>query len=254
MPHRFRLLRTGAGTAAFNMGLDEAVLESVASGSAEPTLRFYSWTPPAVTIGYFQGMEEEIDIAACARNGIDAVRRLTGGGAVLHQHEITYSVILPESHPLADPVILRSYERLCAGIVAGLARLGVAAEFAPINDIAASGRKVSGNAQTRKLGCILQHGTVLLDLDVGLMFDILKVPAEKMRGKLVADVKARVVGLAGLLGRPVGFAEAEEALRMGFASALDLDLVPAAPTAAELERARDLAVTRFSSREWNFRR
>jgi len=255
MEHPFRLLRSGYGSARFNMGLDQAILEAVSEGRAAPTLRLYAWKPAAVSIGYFQGMDEEVDTAACAERGIDVVRRITGGGAVFHHAEITYSVVIPESHPLVGGTILDSYGRLCSGIVAGLAVLGVDASFAPINDIVSGGRKVSGNAQTRKLGCLLQHGTVLLSVDVDLMFQLLKVPSEKAKGKLIQDVKERVRGLDLLLGRPVSYEEAENALAAGFARALSLDYSGEGRVSeAELARAEALAEERFASRTWNFRR
>ncbi|MDR1862657.1 MAG: lipoate--protein ligase family protein, partial [Treponema sp.] len=162
--HPFRLLRSGYHDCYYNMALDEALLEGVASGASLPALRFFGWKPPAVSLGYFQGLEEEVDLEACRRRGVDVVRRISGGGAVFHQAEITYSLIMPLSHPLAGATITESYRVLCAGVAAGLGRLGVEAVFAPINDILAGGRKISGNAQTRRKGCLLQHGTVLLDL------------------------------------------------------------------------------------------
>jgi lipoate-protein ligase A len=252
----FRLLQSGYHNCFYNMGLDEALLEAVSSGSSLPALRFYGWNPPAVSVGYFQGLEEEVDLDACRRRGIDVVRRISGGGAVFHCAEITYSLIMPLGHSLAGPSILESYKTLCAGVIAGLGRLGVEALFAPINDILAGGRKISGNAQTRRKGCILQHGTVLLDLDPQLMFSLLQVPREKLRGKLIEDIKERVTSLNALLGRPVSFDEASAALAQGFKEALSLDFVSieTAPSPAEEERARSLGETKFASPEWLYRR
>lgn len=254
MAHAFRLLTTGEGSAAFNMGLDEAILASVSKGAAEPTLRLYAWKPSAISIGYFQGLSEEVDLDACRANGVDVVRRITGGGAVFHQAEITYSVVIPEGHPLFVRSVLASYERVCAGVIAGLGVLGVQASFAPINDIVSAGKKVSGNAQTRKMGCLLQHGTVLLDVDVELMFDLLKVPAEKAKGKLIEDVKQRVTGLRALRGAAVPYAEAETAMAKGFAEALGLDLTPSRPTSAEAERAAAIAAEKFATEAWTSKR
>ncbi len=272
---RFRLLETGAHDAAFNMALDEAVLEAVAAGASPPTLRFYSWTPPAISIGYFQGMREEIDLAACERLGVEAVRRVTGGGAVFHNAEVTYSVVMREGHELAPVDILESYRLICAGLIAGIGRLGVNASFAPINDIVAFApgttpgaahnptpgapppgepKKISGNAQTRRKGCLLQHGTLLLDVDVETMFELLLVPQEKLKGKLIADVKQRVVGLRSLLSREVGYREAVDALIQGFGSAWGAELERGEPRADELERASVLAKERYRTEAWKFRR
>jgi len=250
----FRFLETGAHAAAFNMGLDEAVLESVSSGAEPPTVRLYAWKPRAVSIGYFQGVRDEVDLARCAELGVDVVRRLTGGGAVFHADELTYSVVVPDTHPLARGEILESYRSLSAGVIAGLAELGVAAEFAPLNDIVSGGKKLSGNAQTRRLGCVLQHGTVLLGVDPEAMFTVLLVPNEKLKGKLIADVKARVSSVSAMLGRTVGYEEAMPAFARGFGAALGGLGTLSQPSGAELDRARLHAAERFSSETWTFRR
>jgi lipoate---protein ligase len=252
--HRFRLLETGSDRAFHNMGLDEAILKSVATGTSIPTLRLYGWKPEAISLGYFQGARDEVDVEACFREGVDIVRRITGGGAVFHAAEVTYSIVVPEGHRLAPSSILDSYALICAGIVQGLKSLGAIAEFAPINDIVCGGRKVSGNAQTRKLGCLLQHGTILLDVDVDRMFSLLRVPKEKSSGRLISEAKARVTSLSAVLGRAIGFEECSKALAEGFATALDLDLEPETPSAGELALAESLAADKFSTDSWTFRR
>jgi lipoate-protein ligase A len=257
-----RLLDTGAAPGCENMGVDEAILRAVAEGLSPPTLRFYRWSPPCVTVGYFQSMEAEVDLEACRAAGIDAVRRLTGGGAVFHDAEVTYSVVVPEGGPLSPPDILESYRRVCAGLVEGLAELGVDAAFSPINDIAVGGKKVSGNAQTRKSGCLLQHGTVLLDVDPERMFSLLKVPSEKLKGKLIEGAKARVTSLGAILGREVGYAEAVRALATGFARAWVRSpslpegaiLRPGTLSERESVEARTFASGRFSDPAWNLKR
>jgi lipoate-protein ligase A len=253
-PFPFRLLDTGRRGGFYNMGLDEAVLEAVSRRESPPTLRLYGWDPPAVSVGYFQGLEEEVDLRACEARGVEVVRRVSGGGAVFHQAELTYSIVMPEGHPLAGNTLQESYGTLCAGIVEGLAILGVAARFAPVNDIIAGDRKISGNAQTRRAGCVLQHGTVLLDLDVDLMFELLRVPSEKMKGRLIADVKSRVTSLRAL-GAAFSFGEAAAALAEGFRRALGLDFSgPQEPSPAEEARARELGREKFSSARWLYRR
>jgi lipoate-protein ligase A len=252
---KLRLVESGAASpGALNMGTDEALLGSVSRGESPPLLRLYRWSPPCVTVGYFQSLEAEVDLGACADAGVDAVRRLTGGGAVFHEAEITYSVIVPLGHPLAPDDILESYRRICLGLVRGLGLLGVEASFAPINDIVSGGKKVSGNAQTRRSGCLLQHGTLILDLDLERMFSLLKVPAEKAKGRLIEDVKARVTSMRGLLGRELPFEEAAEALKRGFSEGWAAELSPEPLSAKEGAEARRLAAERFSSPEWNRRR
>ncbi|GHV61340.1 octanoyltransferase LipM [Spirochaetia bacterium] len=255
-PYPFRLLKTGLRDGFYNMALDEALLEAVSRGASLPVLRFYGWTPPTVSLGYFQGIREEVDLDACKRHGVGVVRRISGGGAVFHQAELTYSIIMKETHPLAGNDIQASYATLCAAIVAGLAHLGVASQFVPINDIIAGGRKISGNAQGRRKGCVLQHGTILLENDLDLMFELLRVPSEKIRGKLIADVKERVTSLKALLGRSVSFDEAAAAMTAGFKEALSLELVetPVSAPLPERDRARELAATKFAAPEWLYSR
>ncbi|TXT49266.1 MAG: lipoate-protein ligase A [Spirochaetes bacterium] len=254
MPHKIRLLETGFADAYFNMGLDEAILESVSRGDALPTLRFYGWNPKAISIGYFQGARQELDVKACSSKGVDIVRRITGGGAVFHDSELTYSIVIPETHPLARASIIDSYGWICSGLVRGFEILGLKTQFSPINDIVWEGKKISGNAQTRRLSCILQHGTVLLDVDVDEMFSLLLVPKEKAAGKMIADVKERVCSLSIALGRKVGFKETQDAMRQGFGQALDMDFSKEEPRAGEVERACRLGTEKFSSESWIYKR
>ncbi len=248
MTMEFRLLNTGAGSAAMNMAIDEAVLEHVALGAVKPTLRFYGWSPAAVTIGYFQSLLEEVDLEACKKHDIQYVRRITGGGAVLHEHEITYSIHIPEKNPILPNGILESYRKISEGIIRGLGILHLDAQFVPLNDIVlkdptANGmlKKISGNAQTRKKEVILQHGTILLKVDVEKMFEILKVPNEKMKGKLIEDVKQRVTSISWVLGREVMFEEAAKIFTQGFMDAFgQTSFTPSELTHEELDRARAL--------------
>jgi lipoate-protein ligase A len=260
-PYPMRLLQTGFHDCYYNMGLDEALLESVAQGDSPPVLRFYGWEPEAVSVGYFQRLEEEVNTWACKDRGVGVTRRISGGGAVFHHAELTYSIILPVSHPLAGTSIHDSYHILCEGVVRGLALLGLAARFAPINDIICGDRKISGNAQTRRMNTVLHHGTVLLDLDADLMFSLLRVPEEKIKGRLIQDVKERVTSLRGQ-GVSKGFVETGAAMIEGFRQALDLEFTaplsapayPGGPAPVEDERARELAVKRFASPGWLHKR
>lgn len=247
------------------MAIDEALIENVASGASKPTLRLYGWKPAAVSIGYFQSLIEEIDVEACKRMDIDIVRRMTGGGAVFHDTEITYSIHIPEKTGLVPKGILESYRAVSEGVIQGLAMLGVAAQFIPLNDLVAPYnfpgadgthtiqlRKISGNAQTRKQGVIVQHGTILLSVDVEKMFSILKVPDEKMKGKLIADIKQRVAGLDQIVGRNVSFDEAEKAFIEGFKKAFPgEDFAADELSATELERAHFLAREKYGTAGWN---
>ena len=252
----FRFIDLEEHTAFENMAIDEAIMLAIQEDKAPQTLRLYRWNPSAVSIGTFQGMMDEVDVDFCESIGIDFIRRITGGGAVYHDYEgeITYSIIMPKDHRLAPNDILESYRLLCGGIVKALEHLGIKSEFKPINDVDVGGRKVSGNAMTRRHGCVLQHGTILLDLDVNLMFTILKVPQEKISDKMIADVKERVTSIRDILGRDVQINELKDALRLGFSEALDIKLIPSKLSAEEQNTSKRLALEKYSSHEWNFSR
>lgn len=251
---KWRLLLTGHNDAATNMSIDESVMVFVGQGKALPTIRLYGWSPPAVSIGYFQGLAEEVDLLMCEKYGIDYIRRITGGGAVFHEHEVTYSLSIPESSLLIPSNVLESYKVICQGIVEGLAELDVKSKFVPLNDIIVDGKKISGSAQTRRSRTILQHGTVLIDTDVEKMFSILKVPSEKLKDKLISDVKQRVTSLKSTLAREVEFNEVCAALSKGFERALDIELEEGELTSSELSLSLDIKKDRYSSSEWNHRR
>lgn len=257
MSHPFRLLNTGFHDAYYNMALDEALLESAAGGP--PVLRFFGWNPPAVSVGYFQGLREEVDTEACRRRGFDLVRRISGGGAVLHKSELTYSIAMSLDHPLAKSDLGESYRLLCLGLLEGLKRLGIDAVFSGINDILAGGKKVSGNAQTRRAGCLLQHGTVILDNNVDVMFEVLRVPEEKIKGKLIEEVKERVTSMKALLGKELSFDAAAAAFTEGFKTALDMEFgafgtESFSVSAEEDGKARALAAGKFSTEAWIYKR
>lgn len=254
MREQWRLLKTGFNTAAFNMALDRAVVVANSMGNVPPTVRFYGWKPPAISIGYFQSLKEEVDLDNCRRYGVDYVRRITGGGAVFHEDEVTYSIVIPESHPEMPKSIMKSYGRICGALIKGLKHLGIESEYVPINDIVAGGRKISGNAQTRKNRTVLQHGTILMDVNVDKMFALLKVPNEKIKDKLIADVKQRVTSIKHLLGEDTSFEKAAEAMKSGFEEEFNIELVEGTLTEEEIELTKKFERECFAAREWNHRR
>ncbi len=236
--------------AATNMALDEAIMERVRLG-ADPTIRFYSWNPSAISIGYFQGYTNEVNEQACRSSGIDIVRRITGGGAVYHDRngEITYSLIAPEKIYPSD--IAASYGIICGHIVEALASIGIAARFSPVNDVVVNERKLSGNAQTRKKGVLLQHGTILYSVEVEKMFSLLNVPNEKMRDKLVKSVMKRVSSVKEQNPR-ISREQLGQALFHAFTKGkkwLEGDYLP-----EELSTAREIARIRYSDRGWTTQR
>jgi lipoate-protein ligase A len=255
MKQERRLLLTGAKTAFENMAIDEAILRSVVAGKSNSTLRFYQWEPSAVSIGYFQGIEQEVDLDVCAQQNVDVIRRLTGGGAVYHDREgeVTYSLIIKENYPGIPKKVLDSYAVLCGGLIAGFEILGSDAMFKPINDIIVGQKKISGNAQTRRFGGILQHGTLLCDVNPQRMFSLLKVPDEKIRDKLIQGVEERVTAIRRELGG-VDNATVIQAMITGFAHTLDINLVEGTLTDEELAVASQLRAEKYETETWNYKR
>jgi len=249
---KVRFLDTGYHSAAWNMGLDESILHHVSEGESPATLRLYGWKPAAVSIGYFQSLAEEVDVEACHRKGVDVVRRITGGGAVYHDKEITYSLIAAEDELPKD--VLESYQLICSGLIKGLEMLGVTASFAPLNDIITGDKKISGNAQTRRMNCVLQHGTILLDVDVTEMFTLLRVSDEKMRDKMIKVVEDRVTSVKDVLNEETPYSKASAAFKNGFTKALELELEDSELLKSEVMLADEFMNTKYSSVKWNNKR
>jgi lipoate-protein ligase A len=255
MKDTWRLIDMRIEDAPTQMAIDEAIAMARIKEKTPNTIRLYRWNPSAVSIGYFQSVEKEVNLPACEEHGVDVIRRITGGGAVYHDYdgEITYSLVAPEADPKMPADILASYELICGAIANGLATLGVEAEFKPVNDIVTRGKKISGNAQTRRHGVVLQHGTVLVDTDIRRMFQVLRVSDAKISDKLIKAVEDRVTNLRRYLGRQVGFDEARDALIKGFEETFDIALQPGELTKAENRLVKRLH-EKYSSREWVFQR
>ena len=249
---KWRLIELEANDAFMNMAIDEAISHAVAKGLSLPTIRFYTWKPSAVSIGCFQGMNDEINVARCRELGVDFIRRRTGGGAVYHDEkgEITYSVIAPEK--IMPKGITESYHLICGWIVDSLKRMGIDSEFKPINDVVVSGngKKISGNAQTRRDGVLLQHGTILFDVDIDKMFSLLKVGQEKIADKMIADVKQRVTSVRQCC--EASKMELYEALTEGFTEGKEYEIGKLSQE--EMIEASMLVETRYIQDDWNFMR
>ena len=254
MKEQWRLLKTEENSAFTNMAIDKAVMVSCSRGKVPPTVRFYTWKPPAISIGYFQSLNEEVDLDACKSLGVEFVRRITGGGAVFHDKELTYSIIIPESNLKVPKNILESYRRICGAVIKGLKHLWIESKYAPINDIIVNNKKISGSAQTRKSKTVLQHGTVLLDVDVDKMFKLLKVPNEKIKDKLIADVKQRVTSIKHISDNNVTFNETSDAMKIGFEEEFDIELVNGILTKEEISLTSKFEKECFSTTEWNYKK
>ena len=243
---QWRILRYETHPAKMNMAIDEAVAEMLSFNEASPTIRFYGWNPSAVSIGCFQGLEDEVDTKECAALGIDIVRRRTGGGAVYHDREgeITYSIICPEA--MVDSDINAAYRQICGWLVNALKMVGIAAEFRPINDITVDGKKISGSAQTRRSGIFTQHGTILYSVDPDLMFKVLKVDREKAASKGTNKLSDLVTSVS----KESKASKNEVLAALVYAFAEGKDWYLGALSQDELARAGAIADERYGSDVW----
>lgn len=270
----WRLISSDPADAAANMAIDEAIMARHGQGFVPPTLRFYSWEPPAVSIGYFQSLSGEVDLDACRRLGIGWVRRPTGGRAVLHHREVTYSIVIREE--LLPGNVIETYRVISQGLLAGLRTLGADAFLADPSgqsieekmqslgsgacfdspsfyELVVGGKKVVGSAQTRKDGVILQHGSILLDLDSGLLFEVLRTPPG-VQERIQRAFERKASSLGRELGRSLAWSEVQAAVAAGFTSALNLRLTPGDLTAPEWDLAGDLLKGKYSQDHWNYRK
>lgn len=271
MADNWRLIINEPFTGAMNMALDEAIMKAVADGQAPPTVRFYRWNPPAVSLGYFQSLAKEVDLEACRANNVDVVRRLTGGRAVLHYHELTYSLVAPEHNPKVAGSILQSYLSISRGLLAGLLNLGVKAELAEgkkLNtfnsaacfdapswyEMVVEGKKLIGSAQTRRNGCILQHGSVLVRLNADLLFSVLNFKDDKVRDRAKGLFMLKATSLADVLGYSPDFEVLCGSFKTGFASELGINLIEEQLSKDEIGWARELSVNKYETEQWNCRK
>lgn len=257
----WRLIRSEPADGATNMAVDETVLRAVAHGEVPPTLRLYAWEPPSLSLGRGQPADD-VDRRAVRDGGYGLVRRPTGGRAILHVDELTYSVIIPQSDPRVAGSVVESYRRLSAALVRALELLGVphivadqrveeAGEEGPVcfevpsdYEITAAGKKLVGSAQMRAQGVVLQHGAVPLHGDIARICPLLAQHPDPVR------VRARATTVERALGRRVSWDEAAEALARGFAETLNLELKPANLTPQERAAARALRAEKYAASDW----
>lgn len=265
---RWRLFVEPPRDGPFNMAIDEAILEAVGRGQAPPTLRLYRWIRPCLSLGYAQPASDA-DRERLQARGWQIVRRMTGGRAILHTDELTYSVTLPIGHPLASGSIVESYRRLSKGLLAALERLGLAAgaekraqaingsSKAPIcfevpsdYEITANGKKLVGSAQVRKQNGLLQHGTLPLEGDVTRICDALRFEGDAARQSARERMRARATTFAESAGFPANWEQAAEAMIAAFAETFEITLAPETLSAVEINRAEKLCISRYAHENW----
>jgi len=271
---QWRLLMTEPLDGPLNMAIDEAILREVALGQSPPTLRFFDWTPACLSLGYAQP-DADADLARLQERGWDIVRRPTGGKAILHTDELTYSVITPQTDPRMEGGIVESYRRLSLGLVRGLELMDLIARNdkvyangespenttgltttskdnpvcfeVPSNyEITVIGKKLIGSAQARKQGVVLQHGSLPLTGDIARICDALTFPDEEAREIAKERVRARAITLESALGEVISWERAANAMKHGFRETLNLEFQTGSLSENEWTRARELKESRYS--------
>lgn len=268
----WRLILSGPANGDWNMALDEAILASVANNNAMPTLRLYAWHPACLSLGQAQP-STDVDRLELAKRGWDLVRRPTGGRAILHTDELTYSISAPQEEPRVAGSILESYRRLSLALIAALEILGVRASAdqqytlpvgaqpngavcfeVPSNyEITVNGKKLIGSAQARRFGGVLQHGSLPLFGEITRITQVLAFPDDASRNTASQRLLAHATTVDTILGRAPSWDETAAAFRLGFEQVLNLELIEEQPVEQELARARELVETKYGSDEWTLR-
>ncbi len=231
----WNLIDTGFNTGAYNMAFDEDLLTRAQARESVPVLRLYGWSPAAVSLGRFQKIEEAVNVTACKELGVDIVKRVTGGRAVLHRDELTYSIIARTDNTLFPNSILETYKLIARGMLAGFGNLGIRAEMVSRGgrnahlvkgnsddaacfsspswyEILVAGKKIAGSAQRRIPGAFLQHGSILIQYDRSLESRII-------RSRCTNDV---VTCIRRETGRDISLDCVKQAFVKGFSDALDI--------------------------------
>ena len=271
-PSAWRLILTESAHGDWNMAVDEAILESVCRRDVLPTLRLYSWRFPCLSLGYAQPFAD-VDYTATINHGWEVVRRPTGGRAILHTDELTYSVIAPLNDPLVYGSIIESYQRISQALLGALQRIGLPAradreyqhkvaetkivpvcfEVSSNYEITVAGKKLVGSAQARRKGGVLQHGSLPLYGDLTRITQILIFPDENSRSTAAHRLLERASTVEMILGKVIPWQTAAEAFENAFRDCLNLSLVSGELTQTELKRADELVVQKYGNPVWTRR-
>lgn len=267
---RWRLLRHAPASGARNMAVDEAILEMARKGGAMSTLRLYDWQPACLSLGVAQPIED-VDFDGLRANDWDVVRRPTGGRAILHTDELTYSVIGPSEEPRLAGGVLESYKRISGALLNSLKFLGlpvshqssptlngsdtnpVCFEVPSDYEITLGGKKLIGSAQARRKGGVLQHGSLPLHGDIARITLALHYANEAEREASAQRVRGRAATVEEGLHRRVEWKEAADAFVQGFAETLNIEFVEGELSSEEEEAADRWATERYAQSEWTER-
>ncbi|MFD7066958.1 biotin/lipoate A/B protein ligase family protein [Streptomyces sp. NPDC059913] len=249
----WQLIHEPPQSPALHMALDEVITTEVAAGRRPPTLRVWEWDSPAVIIGSFQSLRNEVDPGGVERHGVTVVRRVSGGGAMFVEpgNTITYSLSVPEAL-VSGLSFADSYAYLDDWVLGALGDMGIRAWYQPLNDIATEAGKIAGAAQKRMVGpdggpgAVLHHVTMSYDIDADKMLDVLRIGKEKLSDKGTKSAKKRVDPLR----RQTGLAREQVIENMIASFRNRYGLTGGEVTAEEMARAETLVRTKFATDEW----
>ena len=255
----WRTLKLETHNAYTNMAIDEAILTARMKNLTPNTIRFYRWNPSAISIGKFQNIEKEVQLDNCKKHGVDVVRRITGGGTVYHDThgEITYSVIASKEDLEAED-IAAVYAKIYAGLAEALKILGLTTDFNEGNakacpNLMVNGKKISGSAQSHKGDIVLQHGTLLLEVDLERMFTFLQIPSTRTCMEIVSVAENKITSIRKELGKEVSEAEVHQAQIRGFEKSLNIQLANRELTPYEHNLVERLRREKYVTENWNFK-
>ncbi|REE91703.1 lipoate-protein ligase A [Paenibacillus taihuensis] len=269
------------------MAIDEAISIAHSEGAVAPTVRFYGWNPASLSIGYFQHAEKEVDFRALREHGLGFVRRSTGGRAVLHDQELTYSIVVSEGYPGMPANLAEACAELSRGLLIGVQRLGLdttmtgqideteeqsgserVSERKPLTaacfdapskyELLVDGRKIAGSAQMRGNGVIMQHGSILLELDDEKLFSVLRFGGPDIKQRMRKLFGRKAASINDCLRRrempPVSVQRLEQVFRDSFAEGLNVEFMDGQLTEGELELAAKLSREKYGADNWNYLR
>ena len=245
--HDWQLIHAPAQSPILHMALDEVLTDEVSAGRRGPTLRIWEWASPAVVIGRFQSLRNEVDAEAAERYGIEIVRRISGGGAMFIEpgNTITYSIYAPLSM-VAGMSFQEAYAHMDAWVIQALAAMGIKAWYQPLNDITSASGKIAGAAQARRGKAVLHHVTMAYDIDATKMLEVLRIGREKLSDKGTTSAQKRVDPLRS----QTGLSRDDVIANMLYMFRRQYGLTNDSLRPDELERAHALAISKFASDEW----
>ncbi|HEX6593157.1 MAG TPA: lipoate--protein ligase family protein [Bacillota bacterium] len=265
MQEQWGFLDSGCLDAAVNMALDESLLKWHSEGKIPPTLRFYGWKKPSLSVGRFQNVEQMIDFDGIKRHKCQFVKRLTGGSGVLHDDELTYSIVISEQRSYIPKSIRKAYYHLSKGLLEGYKNLGIQASYTAPKDkerdkqsavcfekpafyeLVYNEKKLSGNAQTRKKGVLLQHGSIPITINEQMLFDLFRFPTEEVRERKRRNFKHKAITIEQITQKQHTFGDIKSAFYKGFQTGLNIALKPIELSPNQWKEVYDLADKKYKT-------